>query len=409
MNNEDRFDMSPANIISLEYICDYDYAIFAVLKVVLRIDIRKRLYLLKNKRDVRVNLELEKLGLDIDQEFPVTNPEAVLEEIFSVYFSDDDENIDLENLKQRLARNEVGTPTEAASPNDEDYFESENILEMYLFNPKLLKASRYSFNRVYTETTIQNAIAHMLTVSKHNNVLMSKIENYESYRELLIPPNPVYKALLYLDQYFGLYATGATIFYDLGCLYILNTDGNVSAKQEGEWTETVFLIPELEASTPGNGMIRHPEEKIHYASINESDINHQRLSHMTNVSHGSKMKIILSDGTEIINLKADQAYTDDQNETVTYIKKENIFTESIIQARMEENDDIVYVNGNNLDISAFTPNKTFRMIYDEPLKAKKYQGRYRLAMAHHFIRIESEEYSSCSSRFILKKTEAVTE
>ena len=32
---------------------------------------------------------------------------------------------------------------------------------------------------------------------------MNKFDNDETYYELLIPANPLYKTLLYLDEYFG--------------------------------------------------------------------------------------------------------------------------------------------------------------------------------------------------------------
>lgn len=408
LNGEEQLTFDSSNLLSLEYICDYDQSIFAILKLSLRLDIRKKIYLLRNKRSIRVKLEIDRLGMDMEVELPKTNPEPILDEVFAVYFNDDDENIDTQNLSDRLASNESGNEDGLVDLNSENYFESQNALEMYLFNADLLKASRYSYNKVFTETTLQNAIGQLLTESGHHKVVMSRLENYTQYKELLLPANPAYRCLLYLDQYYGLYKAGATVFYDLDCLYILNTVGKVTAARENEWTETTFLIPELEQSLPGNGMVRYPNEKIFYPTISEQNINHQKASIMKNVANGSKTKIVLSDGTEIIDLKADQEFVDAQNETVTYVKKENIFTESVLKARMEENDGIVMISANNLDIDAFKPNKLFRLVYDEPLKSKLYSGVYRLSYAYHCIRLESEQFSSCSHHIILKRASLPT-
>lgn len=405
LNGEDQLTFDSSNLLSLEYICDYDQSLFAILKLSLRVDTRKKIYLLRNKRKIRVKLEIDRLGMDMEVELAKTNPEPIFSEVFAVYFNDDDENLDAENLSERLAVNESGNEDGLTDINAENYYESQNALEMYLFNADLLKASRYSSNKVYTETTLQNVIGQLLTESGHRDVLMSRLENFTSYRELLLPANPAYRNLLYLDQYFGLYKAGATVFYDLDVLYILNTAGKVTAKRKDEWTETCFLIPELEQSLPGNGMVRYPDEKIFYPTVSEQNVKHQKVSIMKNISDGSRTKIVLSDGTEIIDLKADQEFIDSQNETVTYVKKENQFTETILRARMEENDGIVLISANNLDIDAFKPNKLFKLVYDDPIKSKLYSGvTYRLAYAYHCIRIESEQFSSCSHHLILKRT-----
>lgn len=404
INGKDSMDMDPTNVLSVEYINDYENSLFAVLKIMLRVDIRKKMYMLTHKRNIKCKLELEKIGYDVDLENQITNPEPVISALFSVYFNDDDENIDPETLKKRLDMNVTDTSSNNQDMNDENYFESQNAIDIYLFNPALLKASRYLHNAVYTSGTLQNIIAHMLSVSKHDKVLMSRIENTEVYKELLLPANPTYKNLLYLDQYFGLYKTGAIIYYDIDVLYILNTNGKVTAKRKGEWIESSFLIPELEKGIPGSGMIRQPGENIFYLSVAEGDVNPQKTSIMKNVDAGSKVKLAMSDGTVINTVTSNQSYIDSPNTSISYVKKDNKYTGDVLQARMQENEAVIYISGNNLDINAFTPNKTFRIIYDEQSKYTKYKGEYRLAYAYHCIKAESEQFSTATHHIILKKT-----
>jgi hypothetical protein len=405
MNNDDAMQMDPTNILMIEYINDYEKSLFAVLKVTLRIDVRKKIYILANKRDIKCKLEIDKIGYDVDVENRITNPEPVISSVFSVYFNDDDESIDTSILEKRLNMNDGNDSITASQDiNDENYFETQNTIDLYLFNPTLLKASRYSHNAVYTSGTLQNIIGHVLTVSKHDKVLMSRIENTEVYKELLLPANPAYKNLLYLDQYYGLYKTGALIYYDIDVLYILNTNGKVTAKRKNEWGESTFLIPELENSIPGSGMLRQPDEKIFYLTVAEGDVNPQKTSIMKNVDVGSKLKLALSDDTTIDLITSQQSYIDNQNTSVINVKKENKYTGTMLQARLQENEAVIYISGNNLDINAFTPNKTFKIIYDEQSKNTKYKGEYRLAYAYHCIKAESESYSTASHHIILKKT-----
>lgn len=405
MKDDEKIELDHSNILTVEYVNDYEFNLMAILKVTLRVDVRRRLWILKNKKEIVVKFEFDKFGMDTDIENPITSPEEVWNLEFSVHFNDEDEATDIKVLEERLALNE-STDFNLNYIDEENYYETQNLLDIYLFNPKLLKASRKTVNRVYTNSTIQNVIGEILTQTKHKNVLMSKLENDEVYRELLLPANPAYKDLIYLDQYYGLYKKGALIYYDIDTLYILNSNGKVTAKREDEWTETSFMISTLDQSVPGNGMIRVQGENIFYPTITEMDINPQKFSISKNVELGSEAKMVVTDDVTINVYEADQSYIDERNERITFIKKENKYTGEVIKTRMEENECIIYINGDNLDINAFTPNKTFRVIFDEPLKHEKYgKNEYRLAYAYHYIKLETEHYMSSSHRIILKKSD----
>jgi hypothetical protein len=402
---EDKIEMDHSNILSIEYQNDYEFNIMAMLKVTLRVDVRKRIWILKHKKDITVKFELNKIGMDVDLEDYTTSPEVVWNLEFVPHFNDDDESSDVEVMEQRIAMNE-GAEFKSNDLGTENYHETQNVMDIYLFHPKLLKASRFSFNKIYEKDTLQNMVAQMLTESKHQDVLMSKFENDEVYSELLIPANPVYKCLIYLDQYFGFYKKGAIIFYDIDCLYILNSNGKVTAKKEEEWTEVTFLVTKLDASVPGNAVVRKEGEKKYYVQLSEMDVSPQRFTIGKNAQLGSEAKMVITNDTEIEVEQAEQSYIDDRNKAITFIKKDNKYTPEVIRTRMEENEAIIYISGENFDISAFRPNKEYKIVFDEQLKHKQYgNNKYRLAYAYHYIKLEGEGYMSSSHRIILKKTE----
>mgnify|MGYP000881714762 CR=1 FL=1 len=403
MAGEETIDIDHSNILSIEYMCDYEFNIMALLKVSLQIDIRKKSWIIKNKENVLVKFELDKIGMDVDSEGFNTEPETVWNEDFSIYLGDELNNIDSESTENRINLNE-GKDYQDQNISEENYFESQNTMDIYLVLPELIQASRYSFNRIYSKGTLQNIVAHMLTESGHKHVLMSKFENDEEYTEMLLPANPVYKDLIYLDQYYGFYKKGALIFYDIDMLYILNLNGKVTAALDGEWTETTFLVGKSEKSVPGNGHIQREGEGIYYPTVSETDMNSQNFAVGKNSELGSAAKIVVTDTTDVELHEADTAYIEQRNENVSYIKDKNKFTGDVIKARMEENDCVLYFSGDNLDISAFRPNKIFKTIFDETSKQQKYGNNiYRLAYAYHYIKPESNEYMTSSHRFILKR------
>jgi hypothetical protein len=249
-------------------------------------------------------------------------------------------------------------------------------------------------------------VGEMLTASGHCEVLMSTFDNDEIYKEILVPPNPLYKCLVYLDQYFGFYKKGAMIYYDIDTLYILNPNGELTAKREEEWTECTFLVAALDSANPGNGMRRKEGEKIYYPLLSEMDVNPQMASIGENAQKGSEAKIVYIDDHEVEFelFEADQSIIDDRNERVIQVKKNNKYTGEIIKARMEENECLVFISGNNLDVNAFRPNRIYKIIFEEESKNKKYGSfTYRLAYAYHAFKAESENYMISSHRIGLKK------
>lgn len=399
----ERLEMNPTNIISIEKIDDYERNIRSIIKISLRIDTRRKLWLLKNKREISCKFELDKVGMDTETEAFTVGTESVWNLEFNIYFNDEDETTDTKALEERIKANE---PADSVNNiQEESYFESENQLDVYLFHSKMMNASNKTFNGVFTEAIMQDIIGRIVTETKHPKVLMSPIENDEVYKELLVPANPAYKCFIYLDQYYGFYKDGAIIYYDLDTLYILNSNGKLTAKRPGEWSEVVFLIDQLDGAFPGNGMQRKPGEEKYYVNINETNINPKKYSETTNEKVGSSAKIVMTDDIEIDEVYAEQSTMGQTNECIKYADKDSSkYSSSIITARMEENDCVMYINAENLDLEAFTPNKTYKLIFTETSKQEKYgKFSYRLAYAYHFIEKESTEFMISSHRFMLKK------
>lgn len=400
---EEKIEMDSTNVISIEKLDDFELNLRSIIKLDLRVDIRQKLWILKNRKDIVVKFALDKFGLDREAEEVNLEPEEVWNTEFNVYLNDQDSALDTKSLEESIeANSETGDINDI---EDQNYFESDNAFEVYLFNPKLMTASTKTFNKVFTEGSLQNFVGELLTETKHEKVLMSPFENDEIYQEILVPSNPSYKGLIYLDQYYGFYKFGAMIYYDLDKLYIINPNGKCTAKEEDEWPETTFLVSVRNMSMPGNGMVRKPDEKIFYINIPEDNLQPHQPSVSKNTEYGSAAKIVITDDIVIETGEADQSYMNQRNEFLQYNRKDdNKYTLNIVKARMEENECIIYINGDNFDINAFTLNKRYKLVFEETSKQERYgKYRYRIAYAYHFIRAESTSYLSSSHQIVLKK------
>lgn len=405
INGAERIELDHSNILSIEYLNDYEFNVRAILKVSLRLDVRRKIWILRNKRDINVKFELSKFGMDIESESGSTGSETVWNQEFKLYLSDDEESTDTSAMEARIDTNEGGS----YSFNDtesENYFETQNMIDVYLFDQRFLDASNAVFNNVFTEGLLQQCVGRILTETKHDRVLMSKFENDEVYKELLIPANPAFKTLIYLDQYYGFYKTGAIIYYDLDTVYILNSNGKVTAKKDGEWPSTTIYVTALDDSSPGNGMFRRDGEQMFYCSVNEMNVNPQKFTEENNETHGTEAKYVVTDDIVIDKSTANQSKIGNQNSNIAYTKKDdNKFIATIARARREENECSMYISGENLDIAAFAPNKEYQMVFDETSKQNNYGNyKYRLSYAYHILKPASEEYMESSHRIVLKKS-----
>lgn len=404
MMGGEKIIMDHSNVLSMEQLNDYEMNLRSVFKITLRIDIRKKIWLLKNKKDIICKFELDKIGMDPDYESYATSSGIVWNDEFGIYFNDDDETTDTKAMEDRISLNE-GDDFQMNNIETESYHETQNTLDVFLFNQKLLDASNRVVNHVYTKNTMQQIAGRVISASKHPKVLMSRFENNEVYQELLLPANPAYKTLMYLDQYYGFYRKGAIIFYDMDILYLINSSGKCTAKQPGEKPETTFLVTKLDSGIPGNGMLRANGELVNYVVLTEDCVNAQKFSEGENAESGGSAKIIVSDDTTINIAEANSSIISQRNEKIGYTKKDdNKFSANIAKARMDENEYALFITGNNLDISAFTPNKTYQIFFDETGKHEKYgHEKYRLVYAYHFFKAESDIQMSSSHRLILKK------
>jgi hypothetical protein len=107
MMGEEKVVMEPNNILSFEYLNDYEFHIMALLKVSLKMDLRKRIWMLKNKREIIAKFELDKIGMNTEEEVePIIAPEEAWNLEFGIYFNDDEEATDVSEMEARLEKNE---------------------------------------------------------------------------------------------------------------------------------------------------------------------------------------------------------------------------------------------------------------------------------------------------------------
>lgn len=394
----ERIEMNHSNILFIEKVDLFDTHLRSILKLKLRVDMRQKLWIVRNKTKISCKFELDKFGMDPEINEEVTGDQYVLNSEFSIALTDDDAAIDTDTLEDVMEASTNDT-FNVNDIHDNDYLQGETVFDVYLYNTKLLAASKKLLNKVYTSGTIQTMATQCLGESGHRHVLMSPFENSNSYSELLLPELSGYQALVYLDQYYGFYQRGASIFYDVDALYIINPNGLITAKRPNEWAEVNFLVTARDNSSPGNGMVYKPNQNKFYINVPEENVDPKRPKEAKDIQYGDGVRLIITDSTGVAGgggsfgaLHGYQRSTD------------NVFSATIAKARMEENDSILFISGNGFDINAFTLNKSFKVIFENPTKQKKYgNNRYRIAGAYHYMVLQTDQYLKSTHVIMLKK------
>lgn len=397
-----KIQMDGSNVLAIEKADNFEHNLRSILRVQLRVDLRQKIWILSNKKDITCKFELIKFGMDTDVESEILGEQSVWNEEFSVFLNDDDAAIDVESMEQSLDTNEG-----EFSSNDiesQDYFLSQEPFDVYLYNTSLLNSSTTNINEVLSSSSINSAVGYVLTQSKHKNVVLSPIENDKKWDDIILPINSAYKQLVYLDQYYGLYKTGASIYYDVDALYIVNTNGTPEAVRKNEYPETNIIITQRTNSTPGNGMVRKQEQTCYYINVPEENVSASKPSDALDATNGESVQVITMDDVNVSNVRNDKnAYTAYDYSTG------NPYGGEIIQARKNENKSVIYITGDNLDMNAFTINKEFHLIYEDTGKEERYgKGIYRLAFAHHYLVMQTNTYLKSSHQVVLKRCDHTT-
>ena len=408
-NKEEQIKFDFPSIMSIEYVLNIENNLTSMIKISFKLDLNKKNWIIRNRRNLEVifNLGMHKINQNNDES--ESSGELIFEGKYIPIFTESTTATD-STVSADAVDSEISDKTEEL--NEEVYSAGEEVMDVYLFKEKILKCSRVSCNYVFKKDTLQNIVGALLTRTGHEKVLMNKFQNEEEYIEMLIPENPLYRCLMYLDQYYGFYKAGAIIFYDNDQLYILDSSFKEPVGVEDEELNVTLLVDTQTNTSPIRGIVEKMDDDEHYIHISESEINATKASWINESDSGSKIymntvnpesdkeneekNVLLESEIEHIGTKRMKRYHN--------IDHENKYAKESFDARLNENESVLYVNAQNVNLNFLKPNKLFKVIFDNPRKKIVHaQCKYRLAMAHSFLSIEDNSYFTSSHRFILKK------
>jgi hypothetical protein len=174
--NETPKKVDPKQISGLIIERDYDNDYFPVIKIGLSVEPTLYSKIRETKLDVRFRIRLQKYIYDENKKFKFKYD--VFNTLFAPFMNDNTPFIEEKSVKK-----EKDTLRTDKTPKDL-YAE----YTFYLFRESELFAAKKYLNTVLSNATMTDAITYCLSMCRFDNVLMSPIENKESYTEILLPP-----------------------------------------------------------------------------------------------------------------------------------------------------------------------------------------------------------------------------
>lgn len=258
-----------------------------------------------------------------------------------------------------------------------------------------LNVSKAIVNAILTSANMTTAVSYVMSQAGVTNMLMSPLDNNESYRELVLLPQPLIPQLKYLNSFYGFYKEGAQIFFDIDSGYILRNTHACTAYRSREVTTVVITL--YDTSTPNSmnsGSFIDRPALTAYLGVNAGRYSIEDRSKSSGQYLGSDSMIIDNDG----NISGSSG----TSTNVLTTKNHNKFYKDEISLRMEELSHILILTCYNVDMRLFKPNKCFKVVSNSTKITQEAAGMYRLVSTKCRLTRSGDHHSAVATITLAK-------
>lgn len=370
----DQFDIQVHNILSFVITYDFELNMHPIFKIELLISLELLKFIYEKKNKIKVNIKLRKQMLSQDNGSQIGAMEDGIDDTFQLFLDESQIQRDYNVFSSRITAG--GKEYEHHPLYDEN-----NTFILFLFKSDMQESANTISNIIFKEDDLTSCIKWLCTKSNlQNKVLMSPLDNNNKYKQICLPPYILCKALCYLDQNFGFYTYGSTIFFHFKKLYILNTKAQVTAWEKEEKKEVIIYVSEYMAGQeprPGSVEKKNDKQKYHVQATNDM-VNVSSPSITTNLHEGTSLEQVTTTGIISDNTQSSTTTrSDKETDKMYYQKNLNDYYKSSLTARQYENSMTISCNLRDVDIDIFLPNKRTTFIFNKPDMDALCKGKFR--------------------------------
>lgn len=365
LNGSDMDEVETCCITSMEIREDFENDVFPVFKLSLALTKDRYCKIMNNKNTIKFKVRIQKFYRK-----PGSEDKSMMKDYISGTFVTIMDSSELDTDNKGAITNRTNQDSQTDTIN--------TTMDLYLFREEVASSMKTEINQVLSGVNLTTAIGVIGSTGGLTNILMSPLENQQSYNQLMIPPLVVHKAIQYLDNQYGFYKAGSIIFFGLKNNYILNFKGGCTAYASGERQQTNLLILTKDNTIATESGMFDRNEKQYYVNWEIVDVHPNNNSITNDVLYGNNVNVVDSSTTGITK-STSSAISKGTNNTAT-IKNttENQWMADTYTA--QSNSESVVLTGalSNVDLDAFTPNKRFNVVFEDTRLTNKYKGIYFL-------------------------------
>lgn len=380
-------EIIPDRISSIGIRHDFENNIFPIFRV--EIITASTIYykILQNKNKVKIKLRIQKYYNELAKK-KKSLLRDVINDTFDLIIDETDYDSDKPVREESKSYNYKLFDTDISN----DLAKSNNPIELFLFKSDIINRMNTTINAVLTNTTSTGAIQYIINQSGLKNILMAPADNNKVIPELLLPPLNAKEALMWINNYYGIYKNGFIMYNDFidSIFYILPYMGGCNAYRSGEITETNILIPKKNNRVVGNELCS-VQRKSNLGTFNILGTNNISLRDET----------VSFDVINSVNASSIDSYsgTIDVNKniygntTVIENKTENEYYVNMYNSIVSSKKVVVNTMLSNFDIDAIKPNKKIKIIFEDSAVNGKYNGNYILSLLNLVFIKDSSDFS----------------
>lgn len=368
--DKDPIEIEPFRVDSMDIMKDYDNLFFPVFRLGLTLRNEDLYALIKNKTDVKFHIRMIYYEYE-ENSTKLKSKKNVFDDIFTTFLEDVTPNLDEKTMK---SIKEVNGKTD----EDTDLNDFGSFIELYVFKEKDLSVGKSSVNYVCSKCKIDDVIGFLLSKNGMKKVLMSPLENKKSLFQIWVPPTTVIGALYHLEQQYGFYNTYATVFFDIDAMYILSKKMPCTAWRTGEKKRTTLIVgSDLEAEAFYTGT--YEEDGNIKVNVTREAVVFNNSSVVSDQISGNNMIVVDQNTGDINKVKSNTVQRGNGNYHVMVKAYSNSFIINCEEFNRAENSNVITINIADFDLSMFTPNKEFSIVFKDNKINKEYGGLYRLS------------------------------
>ena len=388
-DGEENLIIEKNRFMGLDVEDNYEENYFPLIKITLVINSETYYKILKYKNECKFYLRIHKKYMKNEDKTKMSSEQKFLLDTFDLIT---DENTDdmLNALKEKISSDNYKKRKSEGNVLDET---DNNRVSFYLFKSSIA-GTKTNVNKILANANVSDAIAYLMSVAKIKNVLMSQPDNTKVYEELMIPYQSVLKSLGFLDTYYGLYKSGSIIYFGVDYTYIIPYNGKCSVTSTSDKsTNTNVVIPKSSNTLYSGklGSVKRKNDESNYVIGDSTSINIMNKSISNNYLYANDIEVVDSYDENTETSKSNAKSKTENFVKVFQNKTENEFIGDMYTAQTNAKSDIISIRLQNFDVSAFTPNKQFNVIFEDSKYTKKYNGKYILAGMSYSMNSEGNE------------------